>query len=167
MHPSSTRADDGAQAPIAWIRNDGGREAAGFTGKAGDCVARAVAIASRRPYAEVYKRLADGNATQRVTKHSNKSSANRRTARNGIYTTRKWFRDYMTELGFEWVPTMQVGQGCKVHLQSAELPLGRIICKVSRHYVAMIDGVIHDTYDPSRGGKRCVYGYWRQQGVAL
>ena len=25
---------------------------------------------------------------------------------------------------------------------------------------AVIDGVINDTYDPSRGGKRCVYGYW-------
>jgi hypothetical protein len=32
---------------------------------------------------------------------------------------------------------------------------------VSRHAVAVIDGVIHDTYDCSRGGKRCVYGYWR------
>jgi hypothetical protein len=21
--------------------------------------------------------------------------------------------------------------------------------------------VIHDTYDPSRGGNRCVYGYWK------
>jgi hypothetical protein len=24
----------------------------------------------------------------------------------------------------------------------------------------VIDGVIHDTFDPSRGGTRCVYGYW-------
>ena len=23
------------------------------------------------------------------------------------------------------------------------------------------DGVVHDTYDPSRDGTRCVYGYWR------
>jgi hypothetical protein len=25
---------------------------------------------------------------------------------------------------------------------------------------AVIDGVIHDTFNPSRGGSRCVYGYW-------
>jgi len=24
----------------------------------------------------------------------------------------------------------------------------------------VLDGVIHDTHDPSRGGRRCVYGYW-------
>ena len=27
----------------------------------------------------------------------------------------------------------------------------------------MIDGVIHDTYDPTRGGTRCVYGYWKNE----
>ena len=41
------------------VENDAGRAAAGFVGKARDCVARAVAIASGRPYDEVYKRLAD------------------------------------------------------------------------------------------------------------
>jgi hypothetical protein len=24
---------------------------------------------------------------------------------------------------------------------------------------AVIDGIVHDTYDPSRNGTRCVYGY--------
>jgi len=144
-----------------WIMDDGGRAAAGFKGNAGDCVARAVAIASRRPYAEVYQRLADGNASQRVTKRMKKSRAGKRTARDGISTKRKWFDDYMTELGFEWIPTMQIGQGCKVHLRSEELPSGRLVVSVSRHMVAVIDGVIHDTYNPSREGTRCVYGYYR------
>jgi hypothetical protein len=27
----------------------------------------------------------------------------------------------------------------------------------------VIDGVIHDTHDCSRGGTRCVYGYWRKE----
>jgi len=45
--------------------NDGGRKASGRRGTAGDCVARAVAIASGRPYDEVYKRLASGNAGTR------------------------------------------------------------------------------------------------------
>ena len=49
---------------------------------------------------------------------------------------------------------------CTVHLRADELPAGRIIASLSRHVVAVIDGVIHDIYDPSRDGTRCVYGYW-------
>ena len=67
----------------------------------------------------------------------------------------------MNELGFEWNPTMQIGSGCKVHLHDGELPLDRLVVAVSKQYTAVIDGVIHDIYDPSRDGERCVYGYWR------
>ena len=66
--------------------NDGGREAAGYKGKAGDCVCRAIAIAADLPYQQVYDRLAEGNATQRASSRTAKRS---RSARNGIYTTRK------------------------------------------------------------------------------
>jgi hypothetical protein len=57
---------------------------------------------------------------------------------------------------------MQIGSGCNTHLKADELPSGRLVCNVSRHAVAVIDGVIHDTHDCSRGGKRCVYGYWHK-----
>jgi hypothetical protein len=56
---------------------------------------------------------------------------------------------------------MRIGSGCTVHLRADELPPGRLIVNVSRHTVAVIDGVIHDTYDPSRDGTRCVYGYFQ------
>ena len=138
--------------------NDGGRSEAGFKGEAGDCVCRAIAIASGRSYQKVYDRLAKGNATQRKTKRTSKQS---RSARNGIYTTRKWFKSYMMELGFTWTPTMQIGSGCKVHLTSGELPKGQLVCSVSKHYVSVIDGVVNDTHDCSRDGTRCVYGYWK------
>lgn len=138
--------------------NDGGREAAGYIGKAGDCVCRAIAIAADLPYAEVYKRLAEGNATQRKSSNTGKRS---KSARNGIFTTRKWFKDYMLELGFEWTPTMTIGSGCEVHLTADELPAGRLVCNVSRHCVAVIDGIVQDTHDSTRDGTRCVYGYWK------
>src|SRR5690242_13616703 len=93
--------------------DDGGRAKAGFRGSAGDCVARAVAIASGLPYAEVYAALAKGSGAQRATKRSGKKRA---TAREGISVRRKWFKDYMEGIGFDWVPTMQIGSGCKVHL---------------------------------------------------
>ena len=142
---------------MTFVYHDGGRAEAGYKGKAGDCVCRAICIASGRPYKEVYDRLAEGNAKQRKSKHTGKRS---RSARNGIYTTRKWFKDYMKELGFTWTPTMTIGSGCTVHLRADELPSGRLVCSVSNHNVAVIDGVIHDTYDCSRRGSRCVYGYW-------
>lgn len=130
--------------------NDGGRAAAGFKGNARDCVARAIAIAAEKPYAEVYEALAS----------LQKGRTGIRSARNGVNTKTRPFADYMTTLGFVWTPTMQIGSGCKVHLRSDELPGGRIIVSVTKHYCAVIDGVIHDTHDPSRGGTRCVYGYW-------
>lgn len=129
------------------VYNDGGRAAAGFKGSAGDCVCRSVAIVTGRPYKEVYERLAAGTGAQRATKRKGKRAA---SARNGINTKRKWFRDYMTELGLRWVPTMKIGSGCKVHLADGELPNGKIIVSLSRHYTAVVDGIIHDTFDPQR-----------------
>lgn len=123
---------------------------AGFKGDASDCVARAVAIACEIPYAEAYKMLAD----------INKTTSGTCSARDGIQTKSNAFKLFMTKLGWKWTPTMFIGQGCKVHLRKEELPMGRIICAVSRHYVAVIDGIINDKYDPTRNGTRCVYGYW-------
>jgi hypothetical protein len=139
--------------------NDGGRQAAGFKGTAGDCVARSIAIASGLPYAEVYAKLAQETGSQRAGKAGKRSAS----ARNGINVGRKWFKDYMASIGFVWVPTMGIGTGCKVHLNADELPKGRLIVSVSKHYTALIDGVINDLYNPDRGGKRCVYGYWVKQ----
>jgi len=142
--------------------NDGGRAAAGYKGHTGDCVARAVAIASGKPYQEVYDVLAHGNATQKKTKRGSKRTG-QFTASHGINVKRKWFQEYMESIGFVWTPTMKIGQGCKVHLRADELPKGRLVISVSKHYTTMIDGVINDTYDPSRDGTRCVYGYFTKQ----
>lgn len=172
--------------------NDGGRSGAGYKGDAGDCVCRAICIVTGKPYDEVYNFLANGNKQQRLSKfHKNKiklagkhggeyleKKFRQKTAANGIYVKRKWFIDYMNKLGFTWHPTMFVGNGCKVHLQADELPTGRLIVVVSKHYTTVIDGVINDTHNPQRGGgswikvengietrgitaQRCVYGYWK------
>jgi hypothetical protein len=143
---------------MQWIHNDGGRSAAGFRGEAGDCVTRAIAIATGKPYCEVYAAL--NELAQRERRGKRKRG--RSNARTGVYKTT--YRKYLDSLGWTWVPTMQIGQGCKVHLRDGELPAGRLIVCVSRHIVAVIDGVIHDTHDPSRDGTRCVYGYFIPPG---
>jgi hypothetical protein len=66
----------------------------------------------------------------------------------------------MKSMGWKWIPTMFIGKGCKVHLKAEELPMGRLIVNVSKHITCVIDGVINDTYDCSRNGTRCVYGYF-------
>lgn len=145
---------------IRWFYNDGGRKAAGYKGDAGDCVCRAICIVSGRPYSEVYSRLAHGTGTQPTGKRERRRGR-AASARNGISVKRLWFKNYMRELGFTWTPCMTIGQGCTVHLRAEELPMGKLIVSVSKHYVAMIDGVMHDTHNPDRNGTRCVYGYWK------
>jgi hypothetical protein len=141
--------------------NDGGRGAAGFKGGAGDCVVRSIAIAANLPYIQVYEDLREANAryaekrNDRLAKRLNEKGS---SPRNGNH--RNVFHEYILSHGFEWVPTMKVGAGCQVHLRPDELPAGILIVKVSKHLTAVIDGVIQDTHDPSRGGSRCVYGYY-------
>ena len=140
-----------------WKYDDGGREAAGYKGQAGDCVTRAIAIATGKQYQEVYDALNNLAVNERVGKHKRGKSS----ARNGVY--RATFEKYLLSLGWKWTPTMAIGQGCKVHLKADELPQGNLIVSVSRHMVAVINGVIHDTHDPARDGTRCVYGYWSKE----
>jgi hypothetical protein len=151
---------------VCFVYDDGGRKAAGYKGSARDCVTRAIAIAADLPYREVYDALAKGNANQRTSKQErqSKNQTGVQSARNGIYTKRKWFKDYMNSLGFIWTPTMKIGSGCQVHVKEDELPIeGRLVLNLSKHCAAYIDGTLRDTGDCSRDGTRCVYGYWTKQ----
>jgi len=141
--------------------NDGGREKAGFKGGAGDCVVRSIAIAANLPYMKVYEdlRLANESYAQlRNDRLAKRLNAKGSSPRNGNH--RNVFHEYILAQGFTWVPTMKIGAGCQVHLRAGELPDGILIVKVSKHLTAIINGVIQDTHDPSRGGNRCVYGYY-------
>lgn len=140
---------------MRYVYDDGGRAAAGFRGPAGDCVTRAIAIATGDDYRAVYDCL--HSCIKAMAPRRAKSKGN--SPRDGVPMA--VIRHYMAGLGWTWTPTMFIGQGCKVHLRSEELPSGRLVVRTSRHLTAVIDGVVHDTHDPSRDGTRCVYGYWR------
>lgn len=129
---------------IPYIFNDGGRAAAGYKGITRDCVVRAIAIATDTAYDDVYSKI---NAL-----------AGKSVARSGV--PKDVAKAYMKSLGWLWMPTMLIGQGCKVHLNAEELPRGPLVVTVSRHWVAVLDGVLHDNHDSRRGGTRCVYGYF-------
>ena len=111
-----------------------------------DCVMRAISIATEKPYDEIFNGLL-------IWAREIKDLPN----------SKKVYKPFLHAYGWKWKPTMGIGTGCKVHLKANELPKGRIICSVSKHLVAVIDGVIHDTYNPSRDETRCVYGYFYKE----
>jgi len=128
-----------------------GRAAAGYRGRARDCATRAIAIATASSYEDIYRALAQEAAAEA-------EAVRRDHPRIGL--RKNTVKRYLRRIGWRWTATMRVGSGCKVHLRSGELPPGRLNVAVSKHVCAVIDGVLHDTHDCSRGGRRCVYGYW-------
>ncbi len=133
---------------INYVCDDGGRAEAGYKGSAGDCGCRAISIATGFSYKYAYALINLFGAIERESKARKGRSASR-TGVHGI-TMKK----VMQHLGWTWI-------GCRVHLTQEELPGGKIIVSLSKHYAAVIDGVLHDTYDCSREGRRCVYGIWK------
>ena len=126
---------------LDYVYNDGGRSKY-FKGQTDDCVVRALAIATQRDYKEIY------NIVRNVTGES---------PRKGV--RKKHAKVIAARLGGKWIPKMRIGSGCTCHLRTDELPKGRIVCCVAKHWVAVIDHVVNDTWecdDPDT----CVYGYW-------
>jgi hypothetical protein len=141
---------------IEYVYDDGGREQAGFKGETGDCAVRAAAIATGLPYGEVYDKINELAKLERPRK------SKRSNARTGVHS--RTLARFLEGQDFYWFPTMAIGSGCTTHLRTDELPqTGNLIVSLSKHYAAVIDGVLHDNHDSSREGTRCVYGYWRRQ----
>ena len=140
-----------------FVYSTGGRENYFKKADVRDCVTRAIANATGMDYLEVY----NGINEEAKKEHASKRKAKRSSARNGVYTgTVKRYIERV--LGWVWVPCMGIGTGCQVHLKESELPsTGSYILNLSGHLSCLKDGKLYDTYDCSRNGTRCVYGYWR------
>jgi hypothetical protein len=139
--------------------NDGGRKQAGFKGTAGDCGARAMAIALGLDYTAVYKELAQANA----------DNGRAKSARNGIM--KDVYNEVLKRHGWVWVsaPTFKVLEGYKNSegkvlfgrkAKCSDMPSGTVIARQAGHYVAVIDGIAHDIWDCTH---KMVYGYWAKQ----
>lgn len=139
---------------MEFVHNDGGRSKYFRAERVGDCVTRAICNATGKDYKEVYDALNSLAKNERTGKRKKGKSS----SRNGVY--RATINKYLDQIGWVWHPTMTVGSGCKVHLCEEELPSGVLIVSVSKHLTCVKDGVLYDTYDCSRDGSRCVYGYW-------
>lgn len=143
---------------MEFIYDDGGRSKYFKAENVGDCVTRAICNATGKDYMEVYKALNTMAKDERTKTHR---GGKRSSSRNGVF--KETFKEYLNDIGWKWIPCMTIGSGCKVHLKPEELPEGTLIVSVSKHLTCVKNGVLHDTYDCSRDGTRCVYGYFIKQ----
>lgn len=165
LHASMLATKDGR---CPWIEDDGGRGKSGVPyadEKAGDCVARAIAIATQKPYREVHDALIVGKVHHAQVDSSSYGKWVRR--RGGVRRfdadhgcAHEVYGPYREALGWKYTVTPSRGAG-KVHLRADQLPPGRLVVSISGHLVAVIDHVIRDTYDCGGEGRVHVKGYWR------
>jgi len=144
-----------------WEHDDGGARANGVN-RDGGCVPRAIAVATGRPYLEVLEALS--TRTARYVKRYPRSWLARWITRSrngsgydpaqGSYP--QIYGPYLRSLGWQYTA---VEKG-RMRLRADELPPGRLVVNVHRHLVAVIDGVIRDTYDSGQAGRRPVIGYY-------
>jgi hypothetical protein len=130
---------------MSYVYNDGGRKQAGYKGLAGDCGARAIAIALDMDYQAAYDLLAQAN----------KNCGKSKSARNGI--DKDIYSDVLKSLGWLWVSAPKFdGRRAK----AVDLPAGTYIARQAGHFVAVKDGIPQDTWNSS---EKMVYGYWAKR----
>ena len=129
---------------IQFEADDGGRQEAGYKGLTGDCVIRSIAITSGIPYKTVYKELSERQDKFHQELHPNShyfGTLKKKSVRSGVYTS-VWM-DYVEELGYKQIP---VDSGIT---SWDDIPkTGKLLIRVPQHLSCVVDGVIHDTWDP-------------------
>lgn len=130
-----------------YIFNDGGRSAAGYKCSSRDCGVRAVAIAIGLEYKTAQKLLKE---------YSAKGMLGSKAISKGIF--KEDLDAALESLGWVWVEAPKF-EGRKA--KYSDIP-GTAILRMAKHFVAVVDGVLYDTWD-SR--EKMVYGYWKKREV--
>lgn len=123
-----------------WVCTDGGRSSSARPKQQNDCTVRALAIARDLPYDEAYDILKD---------------AGRKSGRGFDFV--KWVasQPWATKISFPAVKgkrRMTPAQFCR------DYPKGIFILRVTKHLIAVRDGVIYDAFE--NRPDRCVYAAW-------
>ena len=140
---------------MEYIYATGGREKYFKAENVGDCVTRAITLATGKDYLEVYKALKELAKKENTKKHSKSS------VRDGVY--KETWKRYLELIGWEKVSTIKKGDPRRMHLTDDECPKDPVcIIQLSKHLVCLKNGVIYDTYNCSekhfydREGNLCV-----------
>ena len=131
---------------IGFERTDGGRAEAGYRGRAGDCVTRAIALATRAgaPTGDDYR------AVYQVVARAELDAGGKRSARNGV--RKKATAAAMRELGFERVGlTARANGGRWLTLTEVWERFGgrarAMVIQTTGHVAAIVDGRLMDATD--------------------
>lgn len=121
---------------------DGGKSSYGFTHEKNDCTVRAVSIAYQISYEEAHAKLKafgrkDGHGCHYFAKFMNKNMP------TTLAITRGWKEK---SLG-------TINKFCK------ENPKGRFILRIRGHALAVVDGIVHDSWLP--GSCSRILDYWK------
>lgn len=129
---------------MPWVYADGGRRAAGYlSDTVGDCACRSIAIVSGKPYLSIYAALNE------LAKEGRGKWAIGSRARDGV--TKITYERLLKRMGFKWALN-------RTRLRVGELPSrAKLVVRMVGHLTAVVDGVIHDTWDCSGG---YVLGWW-------
>lgn len=124
--------------------HDGGRFSSGYVGLTGDCVVRAIAIATGISYRDVYSEI---------------GKASEKTPRNGVPTTVA--SHYLAARQWHFTDVHQA------RFNADSLPLGIVIVHLASdksrrhgHFCTVIDHVIQDTWNPSDDDQFSIAGFW-------
>ncbi len=134
---------------MEFVWDDGGRSSAGYVGLTGDCVTRAIAIATGTSYRNIYNSLGE---------------LSHMTPRNGVATSVS--AEFLEALGWTYKTT------CVWSFSAELLPKGPIIIDLvdrrayrSGHYCCVIDHVIYDTWNPSDDDDLVIRGFWTRPAI--
>ncbi len=129
-----------------WIWHDGGRAGAGFVGSTGDCVVRAITIATGKEYREVYDAI---------------YSAAGKSPRQGVAIL--CADKFLSDLGFDRV---KCEKPTRLNFMddipgNVVLSFGPVVnSRKPGHLATMVDRTIYDTWDPQLEDNYVVDGYW-------
>ena len=133
---------------ISYRYDDGGRAVAGYRGKTGDCVVRAIAICARQEYRAVYATMAEhmkangyaasGNAY--ATRERNRKAPRRR----GQLSARRVQDRVLEAYGFGRVG---LPAGERPTFTEAHRLYGNCVVGTTKHVAAIVDGALRDTFD--------------------
>lgn len=126
-----------------FARDDGGRSESRRPKQRNDCAVRAYAIATGRPYDEVYDRFSLGG--RRASEGTDKA-----------FTAALFRLECWDELTF---PAVKGRRRMNPPSFVASYPEGRWIVSTAKHLTAVVDGVWRDEFAPDQD--RCIYRAWR------
>ena len=133
---------------IDYRYDDGGREAAGYRGRIGDCVVRAIAICTGEDYRAVYLTMAEHMKRNGHAASGNAYATrerNRKAPRSKGQLIARRVQDRVLEVyGFRKV---SLPAGARPTFTEAHRRYGDCILGTTKHVAAVVNDALRDTFD--------------------